>query len=121
MTPSETAGGSAFASFGGLARRSRGSEEGKTYIFNSPIKAHSMTSMNRFYWMAATILIAAAACGPLRHPNFITTILVSFFFAYTLHPFHLRLAGLTKAVFGPSIHIHRLPHLPSLSLHRRRH
>ncbi len=55
-----------------------------------------MTSMNRFYWMAATILIAAAAGVLYVTQNFITTILVSFFFAYALHPFHLRLAGLTK-------------------------
>jgi predicted PurR-regulated permease PerM len=55
-----------------------------------------MTTMNRFYWMAGAILIAAVAGVFYVTQNFITTILLSFFFAYVLHPFHLRLYALTR-------------------------
>jgi predicted PurR-regulated permease PerM len=54
-----------------------------------------MDSKNRFSWMSAAILAFAVAGVVYVTKDFITTILLSFFFAYILHPVHSRLFGLT--------------------------
>jgi predicted PurR-regulated permease PerM len=54
-----------------------------------------MDSKNRFLWMSAAILALAIAGVVYVTKDFITTILLSFFFAYVLHPVHSRLFGLT--------------------------
>jgi predicted PurR-regulated permease PerM len=54
-----------------------------------------MDSKNRFLWMSAAILAVAVAGVVYVTKDFITTILLSFFFAYVLHPVHSRLFGLT--------------------------
>ncbi len=55
-----------------------------------------MESKNRFYWMAGAVLAAAAVGVVYVTRDFITTILLSFFLAYVLHPIHSRLFCLTK-------------------------
>lgn len=54
-----------------------------------------MDSKNRFQWMTAAILAFAVAGIVYVTKDFLTTILLSFFFAYVLHPVHSRLFGLT--------------------------
>ncbi len=54
-----------------------------------------MDSKNRFLWMSAAILAFAGVGVVYVTRDFITTILLSFFFAYVLHPVHSRLFGLT--------------------------
>jgi len=54
-----------------------------------------MDSKNRFLWISAAILAFAGVGVVYVTKDFITTILLSFFFAYVLHPVHSRLVGLT--------------------------
>ena len=54
-----------------------------------------MEPKNRFYWMAGAVLAAALAGVVYVTRDFITTILLSFFLAYVLHPVHTRLFSLT--------------------------
>ncbi|HOO53982.1 MAG TPA: AI-2E family transporter [Methanothrix sp.] len=54
-----------------------------------------MDSKNRFLWMSAAILAFAVVGVVYVTKDFITTILLSFFFAYVLHPVYSRLFGLT--------------------------
>jgi predicted PurR-regulated permease PerM len=56
----------------------------------------SMDSKNRFIWMVAAILAVAVAGVVYVTKDFITTILLSFFFAYILHPVYSRLLIITK-------------------------
>ena len=55
-----------------------------------------MDPKSRFLWMASAILAVAVAGVVYVTQNFITTILLSFFLAYVLYPFYLRLLILTK-------------------------
>ncbi|MDF0589872.1 AI-2E family transporter [Candidatus Methanocrinis natronophilus] len=55
-----------------------------------------MDPKSRFLWISAAILVAAVAGVVYITQNFITTVLLSFFLAYILYPFYLRLLNLTK-------------------------
>ena len=55
-----------------------------------------MDPKSRFLWMGTAILAVAVAGVVYVTQNFITTILLSFFLAYVLYPFHLRLLNLTE-------------------------
>ena len=55
----------------------------------------SMDPKSRFLWMATAILAVALAGVVYVTQNFITTVLLSFFLAYILYPFYLRLLNLT--------------------------
>ncbi len=56
----------------------------------------SMDEKNRFLWMVSAILAVTVAGVVYVTKDFITTILLSFFFAYILHPVYSRLLVITK-------------------------
>jgi predicted PurR-regulated permease PerM len=55
-----------------------------------------MDSKSRFLWMTAAILAFAVAGVVYLTQDFVTTILLSFFFAYVLYPLYARLFSMTR-------------------------